>query len=60
MKKLIVVAGFIIGLTGISITSCGPSHKGGSSPGTTDTLSTQNQNHSVDTTMQPDTSHHKI
>jgi hypothetical protein len=60
MKKILITGSFIMAITVIGMTSCEPSHKGTGTPGTTDTLSTmQNQNGGMDSTMHTDTSHHK-
>ena len=58
MKKLMLIGSFLITFTGIWMTSCEPSRKGGGSPGTTDSLSMQNSG--GDSTLQnADTSHQK-
>jgi len=57
MKKLMLTGSLLIALSGIWMTSCEPSRKGGSSPGTTDSLSMQNG--TGDSTMHSDTSHQR-
>ena len=56
MKKVMLIGSLFIALTGIWMSSCEPSKKGGGSNGTTDTLSTSN-NKTTDTTMHMDTTH---
>ena len=56
MKKLLLISSFLLAFAG-AWTSCEPSKKGGGSPGTTDSLSTQSNSAPVDSTMRPDTSH---
>ncbi|MCW3120013.1 MAG: hypothetical protein JWM28_4095 [Chitinophagaceae bacterium] len=61
MKKVMLIGSFLITLTGIWMSSCEPSRKGGGSPGTTDSLSVNNgaPNGAMDSTLHGDTTHQK-